>query len=133
MRGTKGRVCVTSGAPLPEYVVLKGHPECFAPFMRVAFLLGRNVAVCLFRLGGDVEAEQGQRALPRGGGSTFLPMSFHPKGVSQGSGWRQRGAWGQEEGCLCEEGWQNWSGSTTRLSPKLLQGSGGKLASSDPP
>lgn len=31
---------VTSRAPFLEHRALKGHSECFAPFMRVAFLLG---------------------------------------------------------------------------------------------
>lgn len=83
--------------------------------------------------GGDVEAEPGQRVLPWEEGCTFLTLSFHPKGVSQGSGWRQRGTWGQAEGCLGKEGWLNWSGSMAILSPKLLQESEGKRASSDHP
>lgn len=53
-------------------------------FVRATFLLGILPRVPPHE-GGEVEAEQGQRALPWGGeGSACLVMSCHPKGVSQG-------------------------------------------------
>lgn len=92
----------------------------------MAFLLGRNLAVCLPHLGGEVEAEQGQRALPwGGGGGAFGLTSFNPKGVSQGRWLEVEMSMGPGSLCLCEEGWLSWSGRAGRLFPKLLQGSEG--------
>lgn len=58
--------------------------------MRAAFLLGRNLTVCLSHLGGEVEAEQAQRALPSGeGGNTHgdvLPFKGDVPGQVAGGG-----------------------------------------------
>lgn len=78
--------------------------------MKAALLLGRNLAVCLPHFGREVEAEQGQRALPwRGGGGAFLVTSFHPKGMSQDR-WPEA-EMSVEPGVLCPwlEGWLSWS------------------------
>lgn len=117
-----------SGALLPQYGVQKA--VCFGLHGGSA-PLGKESCRLSTPLGREVEAEQGQRALPwRGGGGAFLVTFFHPKGVSQDR-------WPEVEmsvgpGVLCPrlEGWLSWSGSAGSLSPKLFQGSESKSASS---
>lgn len=70
-----------AGALLPAYRVQK----VVSCVVRAGNLPSRNLAVWLPHVGGEVEAEQGQRALPWGGeGGGCLVTSFYPKRVSQG-------------------------------------------------
>lgn len=119
-----------AGALLPAYGVRK----VVCCVLRAGNLPSRNLAACLPHVGGEVEAERGQRALPWGGeGGACLVTSSHPKGVSRGAWPAVEMSVGPRGLRLCEEGRRSWPGSAGRLSPKLLQGSEGDPASSGLP